>query len=156
MGGLNWVRTQGYKIEAVAEGHPSVAMMSGPMLQRLLQDRFKLKIHKETRDVPMYALTLVKGTSKLKPFQEGSCLPPPDRLPWPAPPPGQRFCVQYVAGVKPSVNADGATMDELARMLNMVVDRHVIDETGVSGRFDIHLTFARDQTSLRGVASDPG
>ncbi len=169
-GGPNWVRSQGYKIEAVAEGHPSVAMMAGPMLQRLLEDRFKLKIHKETRESPVYALTLGKDTSKLKPFQDGSCVSVPD-VPFnerPAPPPGQRYCVSNVsAGIKPSVDADGATLEQLARLLNLLVDRHVIDETGVSGRFDIHLTFARDQAlaklpplspspSAPGVASEPG
>jgi bla regulator protein BlaR1 len=174
-GGPNWIRSQGYKIEAVAEGHPSVAMMSGPMLQRLLEDRFKLKIHRETRETPVYTLTLVKDTSKLKPFQEGSCVLPPDDtpFPWPAPPPGQRYCLQLISLIKPSVNADGATLEVFAGMLNRVVDRHVIDETGVSGKFDIHLTFSRDQTrfaalnvptvgtpplpllSGRGAASDP-
>jgi uncharacterized protein (TIGR03435 family) len=169
-GGPNWVRSQGYRIEAVAEGHPSVATMAGPMLQRLLEDRFKLKIHRETREGPVYALTLVKDTSKLKPFQEGSCVSVPD-VPFnerPAPPPGQRYCVSNVsAGIKPSVDADGVTLEELARLLNLLVDRHVIDETGVSGRFDIHLTFGRDQAvaklpqlspspSAPGVAPEPG
>jgi uncharacterized protein (TIGR03435 family) len=64
------------------------------------------------------------------------------------------------------VNADGATLQVFARLLNLVVDRPVIDETGVSGKFDIHLTFSRDQTkfpqslatpsgSVRAPASDP-
>jgi len=123
----------------------------------------------------VYTLTLVKDTSKLKPFQEGSCVLPPDDtpFPWPAPPPGQRYCLQLISLIKPSVNADGATLEVFAGMLNRVVDRHVIDETGVSGKFDIHLTFSRDQTrfaalnvptvgtpplpllSGRGAASDP-
>jgi len=169
IGGPNWVHSQGYKIEATADGHPSVAMMAGPMLQRLLEDRFKLKIHRETRESPVYALTVAKDTSKLKPFQEGSCVSAPDTpyASWSALPPGQRYCMQIISMIKPAVNADGATLDELAKMLNRVVDRPVIDETGVSGRFEIHLTFARDQAlgrlpslppspSAPGVASEPG
>jgi uncharacterized protein (TIGR03435 family) len=157
-GGPNWVRSQGYQIEAVADGHPSVAMMSGPMLQRLLEDRFRLKIHRETREAPVYALTLVKDTSKLKPFQEGSCVSPPQTpYPWPALPPGQRYCMQIISGIKPAVDADGATLDEFAKMLNRIVDRPVIDETGVSGRFDIHVTFKRDEvlTKLAPFAPSP-
>jgi bla regulator protein blaR1 len=145
LGGPNWVRSQGYKIEAVADGHPSVAVMAGPMLQRLLEDRFKLKIHRETRESPVYALTVDKDTSKLKAFQEGSCAPPRQTpYPWPALPTGQRYCMQLISGIKPAVDADGATLDELAKLLNRIVDRPVIDETKVSGRFDIHLTFQRD------------
>jgi uncharacterized protein (TIGR03435 family) len=167
IGGPKWIHTQGYKIEATADGHPSVAMMSGPMLQRLLEDRFRLRIHRETREAPVYAFTLAKDASKLKPFREGSCVVPPDTpYPWPALPAGQRYCMQNISLLKPSVDADGATMEELARLLDHIVDRPVIDETGMSGRFDIHLTFARDQVTpkisaivpsppARGAAPDP-
>ena len=145
LGGPNWVRSQGYKVEATAEGHPNEAVMAGPMLQRLLEDRFKLKIHKETRESPVYALTVDKDTSKLKRFQDGSCVSAPDTpFPWSALPAGQRYCMQLISGIKPAVDADGATLDELAKLLNRIVDRPVIDETKVSGRFDIHLTFQRD------------
>ena len=59
------------------------------MLQALLEDRFKLKIHRESREVAVYALTVAKGGPKLKPFKEGSCTPVD--LANPAPPlsPGQ-------------------------------------------------------------------
>jgi uncharacterized protein (TIGR03435 family) len=43
------------------------------MLQMLLEDRFKLKIHRETRDVPAYILTVARSGLKLKPLKEGSC-----------------------------------------------------------------------------------
>jgi uncharacterized protein (TIGR03435 family) len=46
------------------------------------------------------------------------------------------------------VEADGATLKEFVRVLNLVTDRRVIDETGLSGRFNFHLTFSRDQTKL--------
>jgi bla regulator protein blaR1 len=64
--------------------------------------------------------------------------------------------------IKPSLDAEGVTLDEFSKLLNLIVDRPVIDETGVSGRFDIHITFARDQVTTKlpdpaalGVASDP-
>jgi bla regulator protein BlaR1 len=156
-GGPNWVHTQGYKIEAVADGQPSVGVMSGPMLQRLLEDRFKLKIHKETRETPVYALTVDKDTSKLKPFQEGSCVSPPGTpYPWPDLPPGQRYCVMNVSAIKPSVDANGATLDEFVRMLNLFhIDRQVINQTGLTGKFDIHLTFSQVQPSPSGLGAAP-
>ena len=47
--------------------------MRGPMLQTILEDRFKLKLGRENRDIPLFALTVAKGGPKLKPHQEGSC-----------------------------------------------------------------------------------
>jgi uncharacterized protein (TIGR03435 family) len=44
------------------------------MLQSVLEDRFQLKIHRETEEVPMYNLTLAKGGLKLKPMEPGGCV----------------------------------------------------------------------------------
>ena len=74
VGGPAWITSDFYEIDAKAEGPQGHAMMNGPMLQALLEDRFKLKIHRETRDVPVYALTVAAGGLKLEPFQ-GSCTP---------------------------------------------------------------------------------
>jgi uncharacterized protein (TIGR03435 family) len=74
--------------------------MQGPMLQTLLEDRFKLKVHRETREVPVYALTLEPGASALKPFAEGSCVPPRTKIPFPELAPGQQYCKFWV-GAKP-------------------------------------------------------
>ena len=56
-----------YDVDARAGSNTPVAEMFGPMLQTLLKDRFKLKIHKETRELPVYALTVAKSGSKLQP-----------------------------------------------------------------------------------------
>ena len=63
-----------YTIEAKAESPQSRFMMMGPMLQIILEDRFKLKVHWETREVPVYALTVAKNGPKLKPYVEGVVL----------------------------------------------------------------------------------
>jgi len=70
-----WIHSGRYVINARAEGAPSEGTMMGLMLQALLEDRFKLKIRRENREVPVYALTVAKGGPKLPPFQQGSCLP---------------------------------------------------------------------------------
>src|SRR2546426_8284300 len=67
------------------------------MLQLLLEDRFKLKVHRETRELPVYVMTVANSGPKLQPSKEGSCfprgtLPPPPPLPgrqpaWHATPP---------------------------------------------------------------------
>jgi uncharacterized protein (TIGR03435 family) len=73
-GGPDWVDTDGYMIEAKAQGVTDRALMQGPMLQAILEDRFKIKVHRETREIAVDALVIARGGSKLKPFVEGSCV----------------------------------------------------------------------------------
>ena len=49
--------------------------MEGPMLQVLLEERFKLTLHRETRQLPVYDLAVPKGGAKLQTSKEGSCTP---------------------------------------------------------------------------------
>ena len=62
-----------YSIEAKAESPQSVGIMRGPMMQRLLEDRFHLKIHREIREAPVYIMTVAKGGPKLRATTEDSC-----------------------------------------------------------------------------------
>src|SRR5581483_5002217 len=70
-----WARSDLYSINAKAEGAALVSDMYGPMLRQLLEERFQLKIHKETKEASVYNLTLAKGGAKFKPTPEGSCTP---------------------------------------------------------------------------------
>jgi bla regulator protein BlaR1 len=164
-GGPDWIRSELYDINAKAEGNPNAEMMQGPMLQALLEDRFQLKIHRETREVPVYSLTVAQNGSKLKPFSEGSCAPMPLTVPKPALAPGQQYCKVNVS-MRPAVDAQGSTLAEFSQLLTLVLDRPVIDKTGITGKFDIHLEFAPDAATPKflpggelarpaGTASDP-
>src|SRR5262249_1562474 len=63
-----WASSERYTIEAKAETTAGRIMMQGPMMQKLLEERFKLKIRRETRELPVYNLTLARGGPKnLKP-----------------------------------------------------------------------------------------
>jgi uncharacterized protein (TIGR03435 family) len=93
-GGPAWINSARYTIEAKAEADTSRGMMQGPMLQALLEDRFKVRIHRGTREVPVYELIAAKGGPKLTPFQEGSCMPPVITFPPTPPPAGERYCVR--------------------------------------------------------------
>jgi uncharacterized protein (TIGR03435 family) len=75
-GGPAWMRSERYDIEAKAEGNPTAREMQGPMLRALLEDRFKLKVHLEAREGPVYELTVAKSGFKLQPMKEGSCIQP--------------------------------------------------------------------------------
>jgi uncharacterized protein (TIGR03435 family) len=93
-GGPAWIYTDQYHLRAQAQGDPSQEMLRGPMMQALLEDRFQLKLRRETRTVPAYALTIAPAGPKLRPFT-GDCvadsvLPPLA--------PGQRHCWEIGAG----------------------------------------------------------
>ena len=165
-GGPDWIHSELYDIDARAEGNPDEGMMQGPMLQALLEERFKLKIRRETREVPVYVLSAAQGGSLLKPFTEGSCTPMPLTVPLPAPAPGQTYCKVRISSMRPAVDAQGSTLAEFSQLLDLVLDRPVIDKTGIAGKFDIHLEFAADAATPRflpggdlarfaGAASDP-
>jgi len=148
-GGPSWIQSERYQINARADGAPSVDMMSGPIMQTLLVDRFHLKIHRETREVPLYALTVAKGGPKLKPFQEGTCIPHDPASPMLSPEqrsqnncfgPGIRF-----RGPNFGLEATGTTLDSLSKLLYIILDRPVINQTAITGRFDINIEFARPE-----------
>jgi bla regulator protein BlaR1 len=151
-GGPAWIHSELYMIDAKAAGNPGKEMMEGPMLQTLLQDRFRLKIHRETKEVPVYVLTVASGGTKLQPAKEGSCLALPMTFPLPPLAPGQRYCRNMLGGPKgqnPALNAESATLVEFSRLLSLILDRPIIDRTGITGNFVFHLQFAIDQTTPR-------
>jgi len=151
VGGPRWMDSDRYDISAKAEGGASAAQMA-PMLQALLEDRFQVKVHMGSQDSPVYALTVAKGNPNLRPSKEGSCTPIDltnlTRLPLKPGEPAPRYC--GLAGVKrngETLMPDwyGVTMAEFAgRWLPLyVMDRPIIDNTGLTGQFDIHLEFVR-------------
>ena len=148
-GGPAWIGSALYDIEARAEGNPSEAMMQGPMLQALLEDRFQLKMHRETREVPVYSLTVAQGGPRLISFTEGSCAPMPLAVPMPKLAPGEEYCKVRVGVRPPAVDAQGSTLAEFSQMLTLVLDRPVVDKTGIAGKFDIHLEFAINEATPR-------
>ena len=73
IGGPSWIDKDTYRVEAKAESKASLGQMLGPMLQTLIEDRFQVRVHRETRDQPVYELTATKSNSNLRPTKEGSC-----------------------------------------------------------------------------------
>lgn len=155
-GGPEWIHSERYEIDAKSDGSPTILMMQGPMMQAILEDRFKLKIHRETRQGPVYELTLGKGSPKLKPLQEGKCTPVVIGQPLPKLGPDQRLC-RNMANIRGGVDMEGGTLSTLAGLLGMALDRPVIDKTGITNLFEIQLVFSPDNSPARREASvDPG
>lgn len=163
IGGPDWIGTARYDIEAKADGNATFPQIM-LMLQSLLEDRFKLKVHRETRQLPVYELTVTKGGNKLKQPTPGGCAAAEiNSVPLPPPPPGTVApppCGRVFMGMfngKASLEGGNVSVSELVRVLSNVMGRPVIDKTGISGNFDIHLPFAPD-SSLEGLpgAGAPG
>jgi uncharacterized protein (TIGR03435 family) len=156
VGGPSWISTEGYDIEAKPEGNTDQKGM-WLMLQTLLADRFKLSMHRETRDLPVYDLLAVKSGPKLPPPQGGDCaevmtaFPAPGQ-PRPAPPCGPGV---VKSGTGRAMVGISVSMPAFVKMLSLIVGREVIDKTGFTGRFSLHLEFALDD-ALAGLPDPVG
>jgi uncharacterized protein (TIGR03435 family) len=137
-GGPGWIESDHYDILAVTPGEirPSHDEQMS-MLRNLLSDRFKLTFHREQKVFSIYELTVVKNGPKLKP----STAAPDD-------PPALISTVYPQRIVMPARNA---TMSDLARLMQRaILDRPVVDKTGLSGRYDFDLEWAPDETQFGG------
>lgn len=134
-----------YDIAAKAE-HPVSPNEMLRMLQSLLADRFKLVLRRESNEVPIYALTIAKGGSKLRwssaPESEGAAPRIPARAGGAEPGNGHLI-------FKNESMADFAWA--LTRMAH-IGDRVVVDDTGLKGKYDFELTFVPDVTPRAGGA----
>jgi uncharacterized protein (TIGR03435 family) len=154
-GAPGWLQSDFYTIVAKTDAPTPVEVMVGPMLQALLEERFKLKLHRESREEPVYSMTVGKNGLKIQPTPEGSCTPVDlDHLPE-QPAPGQpmpKFCgmqnMRFDKGLY-KTELHGVTMKDLAQRLSNQLDRPVVDKTGVAGMFEITLEFAPD-SMIRG------
>jgi uncharacterized protein (TIGR03435 family) len=144
-----WAASGRYSITAKSADPATRHMMRGPMMQALLEDRFHLKIHFETREVPSYLLTIAKDGPKLSAAQPGRCtvLDPTDtslkmtsEMPFCIVMPPTRKGSQYVWDVR------GITMGAVAKRLRL--DLPVIDRTGLNGEFDIYLGYTHEETTV--------
>jgi uncharacterized protein (TIGR03435 family) len=144
-GGPDWIRSDHYDIEATAAGNPSRQQMM-VMLQALLEDRFKLKVHRETKEMPVYMLTVAKGGPTLEQFKEGSCFNRDPNNPSAGGTGGQpRFvCGNDLISSQGKWEASKIDMKQLADDLGMMVHRKVVDKTGLSGLFNVHMQFTPD------------
>jgi uncharacterized protein (TIGR03435 family) len=159
LGGPAWIYSAYYVIDARAAGKTDKGAMEGGMLQRLLEERFQLKVHRETREVPTYALSVVKGGPKLQSATEGSCIPPDySSYPWRQPlPPGKRYCDSRIGrkGSNTALIMEEATIDSFSKLLSLVMDRPIIDKSGIAGKYNFQLEFATDKTTSGGGLPAP-
>ena len=142
-GGPAWVDSDHYDILAEAPGgvRPSLEEQMS-MLRNLLADRFQLKFHRERKEFPIYALTVARGGSRLRESAAS-----PDASPEGPPP-----LVFTIAPDIVRLPGRNATTAELASVLQRAaLDRPVVDNTGLSGRYDFDLEFTPDESVFAGL-----
>jgi uncharacterized protein (TIGR03435 family) len=149
-GGPGWINSDRYNIEAKAEGaqvfSQEYRLLQLRRLQTLLQDRFKLAVHRETRELPVYELVVAKGGAKLQP---PTCIPRTSVDVTVAPGKSMRdYCGWGGWGIGRYEFTDGK-MSDLAGGLSGMLERIAVDKTGIMGRFHLQLTYAPDDSVKR-------
>jgi uncharacterized protein (TIGR03435 family) len=129
-----WARSEPFAIQAKMDAETVVALEKLPpkerwnqmqqMMQGLLAERFAMKVHHETRELPVYELTVAKGGSKMKES-----------------PAGAAGNAAFSSG---KISAHAISMANLVMNLAGTVGRVVVDKTGLEGTYDFTLEWAPD------------
>jgi uncharacterized protein (TIGR03435 family) len=138
--GPDWINSEMYDIDAKAETPATQAELK-LMLQQLLAERFKLKLHREPREMPVYALVVNKGGHKLheapKDRDCGGQLRRDHRFEL-----GATSLTGHCHAFIPEdgqLRGQSVDMSDFAEMLSIWAGRMVVDRTGVSGVFDLKM-----------------
>ena len=144
-GGPGWIHTERYDIEAVPDSSTAQAWerlntedrqaKQWQMVQALLAERFALKLHRVSKERSSYALVVSKGGARLR--EAGADLPGPAA--------GQ---AQPKHGLRMKgrgeIDAHGASLDRLAEVLSPLLDKIVLNQTGLKGKYDFTLKWSPD------------
>jgi uncharacterized protein (TIGR03435 family) len=126
-GGPPWIDADHYDIVGKAAGKANIGEMVKMMIP-MMADRFQLKIHRETKELPAYALGIAKGGPKMKPATET----------------GKSFGIY--PGAMTEIKSFRLDMRFFADILSGQLDRPVINETGLTGEFQFTLRYVTDDT----------
>jgi bla regulator protein blaR1 len=161
-GGPKWMDSDRFDIDATVDGSLSVGALYLPdgkgsaglgylMLRTLLADRFKLVLHSETRQLPIYALRVAGRDNTLGPQLHKSdvdcdaVLAETARTGQPVPPRVQGQMPPCSTQTGPGhMAANAISMSQLADMLTQFAERETHDETGLRGNFDLTLDWNDD------------
>jgi uncharacterized protein (TIGR03435 family) len=135
VGFTSWMDTEKWDIEVKPDtpGMPSIDQ-ERDILQKLLVERFALKVHEEKREMPAYTLTVGKNGPKMTKSVEASLSPSFSLLP------------------SGTLHAQSATMEDFVRLLQgNVLGQQVVDETGLTGKWDFALQWTPDETQFAGM-----
>lgn len=152
VGGPPWINSDRFDIEAKADAAATAESVAA-MLRNLLIERFKLTVHRETRDLPIYALVMARSDGRLGPKLSRSKVdcdavaeeavarggaPPPVKA-GEAPPCSIGFTAIGLMSVR------SKPMTDVVRVLSQLTQHVVVDGTGISGGVDFDLSWTPDQ-----------
>ena len=130
-----WAASEGFDVQAQTEaGLTPTKQQTMEMLQQMLEDRFKLKIRRESKSAPIYSLIVDPGGSKLEEIETPTAGP--------------------VTGPRGPGHIRAPSIQMLVMVLTGSAGRKVVDKTGLTGLYKIELNFAPDPPPP-GVAIDP-
>lgn len=144
-GGPPWISSERYDISAKSENSPKRDEVP-PMLQALLADRFQLRIHRETKELPIYTLVIARKDGKLGPnlveAKGDSCTAFDPKQPLPPPAEPGKAPVLYCGGMAMRPNgltAASIQISQLTQNFSRMLGRIVIDKTGLTGKYDVSM-----------------
>ena len=147
-GGDAWTKTSRFDIEAKADGQPRAEQMRA-MVRRLLAERFALRVHSETRELPRYALVKARPDGQLGSKLRRSTIDcpaiasapgyrPPVGPPQAGDGPRCRIGFGLAGGVR-TMYVTGFPISQFVRILQPEVGRVVTDRTGLTGTYDLEV-----------------
>jgi len=169
VGGPAWVDSERFNVDAVAAGGTIPQGQAGPMLRAVLADRFKLHVHEESREVPVYHLVMDRSDNRLgsklrqsaidcaaRRAARGRGTPPPGPQGPPAAapqgPPPDPSTIRPTCGLRQAAGrfaGDAVPMSQLIEALAPMAGRIIIDQTGLGGYYDIDLEWTVEPRSSR-------
>jgi len=162
----DWIAAERFDVQGTMPrddaGAPPQPERVAAMLQTMLAERFGLVLHRDTRELPVYALVMAREDGTLGPNmtpaktdceaqrgRRGGGPPPP------LPQPGEPIDCGMMMGPG-TMSAGGMLTAELARSLSQSLGRVVLDETGLDGRYDFQMRYAMDLAAPGGRGAPPG
>ena len=166
VGGPGWLASDRYDLIAKLEGDPGPVFAPGgtapnPMqlaLRNLLEDRFKLKVHRETREMDIYALVMAKPGGgpgpNLKPTTQDCAAAAAAAQRGAQPPPGAATGVPFcgIQGGPGRIRFGGLPASALAQAFSGPAGRMVVERTGLTGAWDFELSYAAEGRGAPGGA----
>ena len=129
--GPGWINTERYDITAQPKNPASTAQLR-LMVQRLLEEHFKLKAHREMKELPVYWLVVAEGGPKLRDVEEEHAF---------------NAAARAKSPFKPGLDAilKAGDLPEFAERLSRMIGRPVLDKTRIKGRFWFQLEWVPDK-----------
>jgi len=167
LGGPSWIDNDHYDVEARIDesmaatfstlSHDQQKEQTSLMMQALLAERFKLKVHFETRQLPIYALVLAKGGPKLAVAKESPSVAEGDDRQRGGVVPSlsaanlRKGVLVLYQGQEAEMTAREATLDQLVHWLagySEIGGRTVVNQTGLTGTYDFTLRWSRERLTM--------